>query len=144
MRGDSHADGADQYIFPCANISSMSANRTAWPLTGGSIGMHLGHPWTYYAINLGLGDDVSAFDISLTPELHNATGKGELCTKVEIPAGLVKEGDNASIQVVTFGESGSALYNVSSHISIPPPTSLLPPRRDQSYQHNSSRAHKLI
>ena len=114
MRGDSHADGADQYIFPCANITSMSSNRTQWPLTGGSIGLHLGHPWTYYAINLGLGDEVSSFNISLTPELHNATGKGDLCTKVDIPEGLVKEGQNASIQVVTFGDSGAALYNVSS------------------------------
>ena len=129
MRGDSEADG-DQYVFPCANISSMSANRTSWPLTGGSIGMHLGHAWSYYAINLGLGDDVSSFNISLTPELHNATGKGELCTKVDIPEGLVKEGQNASIQVVTFGQSGSALYNVSfsqPHLHLPQSRTRFPP-----------------
>lgn len=76
--------------------------------------MKLGHDWTYYAINLGVGDEVSSFNVSLTPELHNATGKGTLCLdKVAIPEGLVKEGQNASIQVVTFGASGSALYNVS-------------------------------
>lgn len=114
-RGDSFADGADQWIFPCANVSQENAERTLWPLNGGSVGLELGHAWTYYSINLGLGNEVASFNITLTPELHNATGNGTLCIpKVTLPTGLVQEGQNATLQVVNFGASGSALYNVST------------------------------
>jgi hypothetical protein len=97
---------------------NSTANRTLWPLSGGPLALSLHHKWTYYTINLGLGDgvgdaSVTSFNISLTPDLHNATGNGTLCIdRVPLPANLpITEGTNASIQVVTFGQSGSALYN---------------------------------
>ncbi|KAB8294122.1 hypothetical protein EYC80_009570 [Monilinia laxa] len=65
-------------------------------------------------VNLGLGTNGSSnFNISLTPSPLNVTGKGSLCLKdLDIPADLKAEnGLNATIQVVTVGESGSALYN---------------------------------
>jgi len=41
--------------------------------------------------------------------------------KLSLPAGVsVVDGQNASIQVVTVGQSGSALYNVSINPSFPP------------------------
>jgi hypothetical protein len=74
----------------------------------------LHHPWAYVYINLGLGTNVTNFNISLTPELLNVTGKGDYCIPaLPIPEGTVVDGQEASIQVVTNGESGSALYNVS-------------------------------
>lgn len=83
---------------PCVLTSTLSTPRTQL---------------TRAQINLGLGDAVATFNISLTPELHNATGNGTLCIpKLAIPTGLVQEGTNASLQVVTFGQTGSALYNV--------------------------------
>ncbi|KAL3422914.1 Uncharacterized protein PVAG01_04661 [Phlyctema vagabunda] len=114
MRGDSFAEGASQYIFPCANVNQTTAtNRTQWPLTGGSLSLDLHHQWTYVFVNLGLGTDYPVFNISLTPQLLNETGNGTLCLpSVALPAGLqIADGQNASVQVVTVGESGSALYN---------------------------------
>ena len=133
MRGDSFATGASQNIYPCthhlsssliyilmfsgANVNQTSStNRTMWPLTGGSLNLDLHHPWTYYFINLGLGTDYPTFNITLTNQLLNETGNGTLCMpKIVLPAGVtVSDGQNASIQVVTVGASGSALYNVSN------------------------------
>ncbi|KFY06045.1 hypothetical protein V492_08171 [Pseudogymnoascus sp. VKM F-4246] len=70
------------------------------------------HAWTYYAINIGIGTVEPALTDTLTPDLHNTTGNGTLCIpKLSVPAGLAKEGDNATLQVVTFDNFGSALYN---------------------------------
>jgi hypothetical protein len=66
-------------------------------------------------VNLGLGDNVTNFNYTLTPQFWNETGNGTLCIpKLPLPAGLtVSDGTTASLQVVTLGQSGSALYNVS-------------------------------
>lgn len=86
-----------------------------WPLTGGSLNLDLHHPWTYFVVNLGLGTDYPIFNISLTTQLLNETGNGTLCLpQMVLPASVAPvDGQNASIQVVTFGQTGSALYNVS-------------------------------
>ncbi|OBT67322.1 hypothetical protein VE03_02706 [Pseudogymnoascus sp. 23342-1-I1] len=111
-RGDSFADDASQWIYPCANITQEKSNRTLWPLDGGAVNIHLHHAWTYYAVNLGIGTLEPAFTAALTPELRNTTGNGTLCIpKLSVPAGLAKEGDNATLQVVTFDDMGAALYN---------------------------------
>ena len=93
-RGDSFQEPASQYTFPCAGINTTN-NRTTWPVTGGSLVLDLHHPWTYFWINLGFGDVVASFNISLTPNLpYNETGNGTLCLpEVPIPAEAgVKEG----------------------------------------------------
>ncbi|OBT55748.1 hypothetical protein VE04_03839 [Pseudogymnoascus sp. 24MN13] len=111
-RGDSFADGASQWIYPCANVTQEKSNRTLWPLDGGAVNIHMHHHWTYYAINIGIGTLEPAFTATLTPELHNTTGNGTLCIpKLSVPAGLAKEGDSATLPVVTFDSFGSALYN---------------------------------
>lgn len=105
---------ADQHPFSPsgANVPNGVGNRTDWPISGGSVSLDLHHKWTYLFINLGLGTNVTAFSTSLTPELVNVTGNGTYCIPV-LPVPIdVKDGDNATIQVVTSGESGSALYNV--------------------------------
>ncbi|OBT73839.1 hypothetical protein VF21_06709 [Pseudogymnoascus sp. 05NY08] len=111
-RGDSFADDASQWIYPCANVTQEKSNRTLWPLDGGAVNIHMHHAWTYYAVNLGIGTVEPAFTAALTPELRNTTGNGTLCIpKLSVPAGLAKEGDNATLQVVTFDDMGAALYN---------------------------------
>lgn len=135
---DSEHEEYSQWIYPCrcswwtnspdpmvwltravpdigANVPAGAGNRTDWPLEGGSLKLDLHHPWTYIFVNLGLGDNVTNFNYTLTPEFWNSTGKGTLCVPdLPLPADLsVSDGTKASIQVVTLGESGSALYNVS-------------------------------
>ncbi|CAK7210251.1 hypothetical protein SCUCBS95973_000715 [Sporothrix curviconia] len=104
-----------QYDFPCAGVpqGAWSDNRTDWPTTGGSLSLDLHHPWTYVFVNLGLGDNVTNFNYSLTPQFWNETGSGVLCIPhLDLPAGLEPvDGQHATIQVVTLGDSGSALYN---------------------------------
>lgn len=78
-------------------------------------------------MNLGLGTNVTNFNISLVDTL-NQTGKGVFCLKeagrANLEAGLKAAGYSgfqderlngleASVQVIQLGHSGSALYNVS-------------------------------
>ncbi|KAG5918781.1 hypothetical protein E4U42_006737 [Claviceps africana] len=104
-----------QWDHPCAGVPYKTGNLTDWPSQGGSLQLELHHNWTYVFVNLGLGANASNFNISLTPEFWNVTGKGTLCVdKLPLPAdvqGQVHDGDLASLQVVTVGETGSALYN---------------------------------
>lgn len=106
-------------------MDADAGNRTDWPLQGGTLKLDLHHPWTYVFVNLGLGDNVTNFNYTLTPEFWNSTGKGTLCVPdLPLPADLsVEDGTKASIQVVTLGESGNALYNVSYPV-IPTPITL--------------------
>ncbi|OAP65176.1 hypothetical protein AYL99_01148 [Fonsecaea erecta] len=115
-RGDSFLPPASQYIFPCANVNTTAesdANRTMWPLDGGSLVIDFHHPWTYVAFNLGFGSDIATFNISLNPMLLNETGNGTICIpKWTLPADLgIVDGMDASLQVITIGDSGTALYN---------------------------------
>jgi hypothetical protein len=68
--------------------------------------------WAVF-INVGLGDNVTNFNYTLTPQFLNETGNGTLCLPaLTLPSDLQpSDGQHASIQVVTLGESGSALYN---------------------------------
>ncbi|TQS34249.1 hypothetical protein Golomagni_05375, partial [Golovinomyces magnicellulatus] len=100
-----------QWEYPCAGVDYKAGNVTEWPLTGGSLELELHHPWTYVFVNLGLGENSTNFNISLTPELWNATGKGTLCvSELKIPQDIA-DGSVGTLQVVTSGASGSALYN---------------------------------
>lgn len=102
-------------------MQNTSLQRTPWPLTGGSVSLELHHKWTYLFVNLGFGSYVTNFNVSLNPDggrLVNETGNGTFCwNHVQLPSpqklGLtIREGQEASIQVVTVGDSGAALYNV--------------------------------
>ncbi|KIX07358.1 uncharacterized protein Z518_02011 [Rhinocladiella mackenziei CBS 650.93] len=115
-RADSFIPPASQYLFPCANINTTDEsnnNRTLWPLDGGSLAIDFHHPWTYVSFNLGLGSNISTFNISLNPMLLNETGNGTICIpKWTLPADLgIIDGQDASLQVITIGDDGTALYN---------------------------------
>ncbi|EHK19093.1 uncharacterized protein TRIVIDRAFT_50670 [Trichoderma virens Gv29-8] len=105
-------DKYSQWNYPCGGVPYKAGNITNWPIGGGGVELDLHHPWTYLFINLGLGANTTNFNISLTPELTNVTGKGTLCIdKLPVPLDSIADGTLASIQFVTSGESGSALYN---------------------------------
>ncbi|CAD6449170.1 dff1e2e8-a30a-4124-99bc-9614e19cb34d [Sclerotinia trifoliorum] len=112
-RGNSFLPPASQWIYPCANINTTE-NRTLYPTSSFPIGLNLHHHWTYIFVNLALGTNGSSnFNISLTPAPLNATGSGHLClSDFDLPSEIkLEDGLNATVQVVTVGESGSALYN---------------------------------
>ncbi|KAI0409946.1 hypothetical protein F4802DRAFT_592828 [Xylaria palmicola] len=112
-RADSLAENTtfDQWDYPCAGVPYGAGNKTEWPIGGGAVALDLHHPWTYVYVNLGLGENATNFNISLTPELLNVTGKGTFCLPALPVPDTVTDGQSASIQVVTNGQSGSALYN---------------------------------
>jgi len=108
-RGDSHET---QWLRPCGGIN-VTTNRTEWPLDGGSLRAHFGHPWAITYVNLGLGsDDTVIFNISLVPGF-NQTGNGTFCfPKLPIPTDKgITAGTNASLQIIQLSALGSALYN---------------------------------
>jgi hypothetical protein len=118
----------NRHHFTGAGIDSFESgsanNRTLWPISGGSLKIEFHHQWTYVFINLGIGNNVTNFNISLTPLPLNQTGNGTLCVeKFVIPSGVlsgVQDGTNASLQISTVGDEGNALYNVSNyfHLSV--------------------------
>ncbi|KAH8723029.1 hypothetical protein GQ44DRAFT_774554 [Phaeosphaeriaceae sp. PMI808] len=126
-RGDSFKEPANQYRYPCANVNvtTDAANRTQWPLTGGSVVFNGSHPWAYTYVNLALGVNGSNFNITLVPGF-NQTGPGVFCFKetgrANLETGLKAAGYSglsdqrlsgldATVQVIQLGERGSALYN---------------------------------
>lgn len=110
----------NQYTYPCGGVPEglSITNRTLWPLTGGSLSIDFHHPWTYVFINLGLGSNVTNFNITLNngARVLNETGNGTLCIdKFTLPSNLgLVNGQAASLQIATVGPNGDALYNVSS------------------------------
>jgi hypothetical protein len=79
-RGDSFADDASQWIYPCANVTQESSNRTLWPLDGGAVTIGMHHPWTYYAVrpsNPPLLSLYLSFEAQLTDWLCRSTSASE-------------------------------------------------------------------
>ncbi|KAF1809727.1 hypothetical protein P152DRAFT_369791, partial [Eremomyces bilateralis CBS 781.70] len=115
-RGDSFASNRSQWTWPCAGVSqeNSTTNRTAWPLTGGTVRANVSHEWAFTYINLGLGEAVTSFNVSLV-EGFNQTGAGIFCiseTGREALAGLnLTDGQPASVQIIQISHSGASLYN---------------------------------
>lgn len=93
---------------------NSSTNRTAWPLHGGSVVYSSSHEWVLAYVNLGLGDAVTGFNVSLL-QAFNVTGNGTICfpsigSEALAPLNIT-DGQTASIQVVNINAEGNALYN---------------------------------
>ena len=119
--------------FPCGGQDSPSSNRALWPLAGGPIQLNMQHDRVAVQVLLGLGDDVGVnFNITLVPTFEEE-GFGDFCmgSVVSItirivshrhvftrqwqvvPSNLgIKDGQKATIQVVTSGDPSGGLYNV--------------------------------
>jgi hypothetical protein len=96
-------------------IDTPDTNRTLWPLTGGSLNVTLHDGAAIIFVNLGLGVNVTNFNISLLAIPLNETGAGNLCfPQLVLPSGLpIQEGTQASIQFATSNpKNGEGLYNV--------------------------------
>ncbi|EON68181.1 hypothetical protein W97_07330 [Coniosporium apollinis CBS 100218] len=115
-RGDSFEGEASQWTWPCAGVDQTESanNRTQWPLSGGSVRIFGSHPWALTYVNLGVGNNVTSFNITLLDNF-NQTGNGTFCISQLGAAVLeelgVQEGTNATLQVIQTSHSGSALYN---------------------------------
>ncbi|KAL8721893.1 MAG: hypothetical protein Q9225_001529 [Loekoesia sp. 1 TL-2023] len=99
--------------FPCGGQNSVSSNRTSWPLAGGLIQLSMEHDHAAVQVLIALGNDATdAFNTVLVPTTQEE-GIGKFClSDVKVPESLgVKEGDNATIQVVTNGDPTGGLYN---------------------------------
>jgi hypothetical protein len=106
-----------------ANASETTSNRTDWSPTGGSVRLEVHHPWALTYVNLGIGTNVSSFNVSLVDNF-NQTGNGTFCLKnageAAIAAELLRrnmtkeslEGMGGSLQVIQITTTGQALYNV--------------------------------
>ncbi|KAL8773492.1 MAG: hypothetical protein Q9209_001596 [Squamulea sp. 1 TL-2023] len=106
------ADEEQQGTFPCGG-GAVSNERTAWPLAGGSIQMTLGHSHSAVQALLAVGNDPgSNFNVVLVPTIQEQ-GIGKFClSDVRIPENLgLRDGDNATIQVVTDSEATGGLYH---------------------------------
>lgn len=98
--------------FPCGGQDTVG-DRTPWPIKGGPIQLNMEHDEANVQVLLGLGNDVgNHFNIVLQPTVSER-GLGDFCLgDVVIPASLgVKDGQNATIQVVTNGDPNGGLYN---------------------------------
>ena len=100
-------------ISPCGG-QPQSSNRTTVSLTSIPVALDMGHDQTVIQMLLGLGNDPgSNFNITLEHTFAEQ-GEGSFCLpSVSIPkeAGIM-EGMNATLQVITDGDSGGGLYNV--------------------------------
>ena len=65
--------------FPCGGQSTVSPNRTLWPIKGGPIQLNMQHDRVAVQVLLGLGNDVgSNFNITLMP-IFTEEGFGDFC-----------------------------------------------------------------
>lgn len=107
--------------FPCGGQDTVTTNRTSWPLAGGPIQLTMGHDHAAVQVLIALGTNVTNnFNAILVPTTQEE-GLGKFClSDVKVPESLgVKEGDNATIQVVTNGDPSGGLYNVCWHRYLP-------------------------
>jgi len=104
-----------------------STNRTLWPLTGAAPvilqpGHQANHDWGMLWVNIGLGTQPANFSTQMMPEFSftfpsDKAYESQIClpdvTLPEPVRGAVKEGDNATIQIVETAKHGGSLYSVS-------------------------------
>jgi hypothetical protein len=106
-----HADKSPGAGYP------TTTNRTVVPITGFPVIWNSSHPDALTYINLGLGDNVTTFNITLHP-VYNQTGRGQSCLSNPgehiLPGLNLTEGQAASLQVITISSTGASLYNVST------------------------------
>lgn len=97
-------------------VDDANTPRTPWPLDGGSLNFTLHDGAALVWVSLGLGANVTNFNITLPGFPFNETGAGNVCfPKLTLPSGLpISEGTQGSIQITTSNpKNGGGLYVVS-------------------------------
>ena len=101
--------------FPCGGYNTPSSNRTAISLDAKTLPVDITfhHTQTVVSYLLALGNDPgSSFNITLSPTIA-AQGLGEFCLPdLSLSSLNLTDGQNATLQVVTDGESGGGLFAV--------------------------------
>jgi hypothetical protein len=91
-----------------ANVPFENNEINEW--NGGAVQLELHHPYSYVWLNVGLGENTTDFNITLTPQFWNVTGSGTVCVD-DLPWPKdIANGTIGTLQVVT-SDKGSALYN---------------------------------
>jgi hypothetical protein len=99
---------------PCGGLNDPSANRTSVSTKSVTVGLEMGHDQNAVQVLLGLGDNPgNNFNITLLPTFRQE-GLGDFCLRdIALPSNLaLKDGMNATLQVVTSGDPSGGLYNV--------------------------------
>jgi hypothetical protein len=100
--------------FPCGGQNEVSKTRTDWPLKGKApIQLTMGHDQALVQVLLAVGNDPGDnFNVVLVPTFQEM-GLNQFCLgDVQLPDNLnLKEGTNATVQVVTNGDPNGGLYN---------------------------------
>lgn len=101
--------------FPCGGQDTVSDERTPFPLNGAPIQLTMEHDESAVQVLIGVGNNPGEAFNTVALQTIQEEGIGEFCLgSVLIPADLgLKEGDNATLQVVTNGDPTGGLYNVS-------------------------------
>ncbi|CAG8970981.1 hypothetical protein HYALB_00007649 [Hymenoscyphus albidus] len=99
--------------FPCGSFDTVSATRTPWPLTGGSIGLEMGHVSSTIQVTIAFGNNPGSSFNTILKRPISQNGLGSFCmTGITLPSNVnVTSGSNATIQVITNGDPSGGLYN---------------------------------
>lgn len=102
--------------FPCGGFNTPSSNRTVVSLDAHTLPVDITfhHSQTAVSYLLALGTDPgSSFNITLGPTI-TAQGLGEFCLpNLSLSSLNLTDGQNATLQVVTDGDTGGGLFAVS-------------------------------
>lgn len=102
--------------FPCGGFNTPSSNRTVISLDADTLPVDITfhHSQTAVSYLLALGTDPgSNFNITLGPTIA-AQGLGEFCLpNITLSSLNLTDGQNATLQVVTDGDTGGGLFAVS-------------------------------
>ncbi|PWW78379.1 hypothetical protein C7212DRAFT_183252 [Tuber magnatum] len=115
-----------QSTSPCGGLDVPSTTRTPWGVTGGQLKFEAGHDEADTAVYLALGNNPARDDFSIIlADKFKQVGLGTFCwSELRVPDGTqgVRDGVNATIQVVQAGHTGGGLYNCAdiTFVSSPP------------------------
>lgn len=89
--------------FPCGGMNEVSTQRTLYPITGGAIGIEIGHARTNIEVLIAFESEPTSNFNTILRKTFTQIGMGKFCmTNVNMPAELdIHEGTNATIQVIT-------------------------------------------
>lgn len=99
---------------PCGGFDTPASKRTPVSTTSLAVDLKMGHDENAVQVLMGLGDNPgNNFNIILVRTFRQE-GLGEFCFKeIALPADIgIKDGMNATLQVVTNGDPTGGLYNV--------------------------------
>ncbi|POS84877.1 hypothetical protein EPUL_005298 [Erysiphe pulchra] len=89
--------------FPCGGMNEVSSQRTLYPITGGAIGIEVGHARTNIQVLIAFESEPTTKFTTVLRKTFTEIGLGKFCmTNVNMPEKLdIHEGTNATIQVIT-------------------------------------------